>query len=476
MGILKDPIIVIMLILLAVCTVLALRSHRQPRFWLAVMTILLFGLPRAGLVLPYPPLPLPLAHILAAIFIIDWLLRHQEPLRGHTRFGRLFLLYAAIAGFGLALGLSTGGGYTLAFMEVCFYLFAIGIFFYASETFHQPEHFMSFVKMILVVSVLVSIYGIVQRYLGSSILIPHVTYTTGGADISKIHLEQMYDIRLNRVLSSYGDPNVLMSQLMVFIGIALAIAVSRGINEKVRLLCVGVVIVNVICVIFTGSRAGIVCLIIVPMIVLTWRSRWALLLLPVIIITTLFWANSLMQSIHANPRFQLMFSNAIYSEDGRFMFPQMAWQLLQITPVGCGFGKNVFLDIQGADWNFAVQGTNAVWAGFNSFWLNLFSRLGFPGVVSFVLLFVVLLRYIWRQAKLVQNPTVKAVLVGAVAGFIGQSIIWLVNNTYMLPGGGLNFWFMMGMMVAGCRAFASQPYPMMLPTVSPWNFRSPAPV
>ena len=68
----------------------------------------------------------------------------------------------------------------------------------------------------------------------------------------------------------------------------------------------------------------------------------------------------------------------------------------------------------------------------------------------------------WAHARMVQDAWVRAFLIGTLAGFVGQSVIWLVNNTFMLPGGGLNFWFTMGMLVAGCQAFTEPSYPMEL--------------
>ena len=96
-------------------------------------------------------------------------------------------------------------------------------------------------------------------------------------------------------------------------------------------------------------------------------------------------------------------------------------------------------------------------------WLNLFSRLSIPGVLAIVILLVVLFKYVWTRARSVQDTWVKAFLIGTLAGFVGQWLIWGVNNTYMLPGGGLNFWFMFGMLVAGSRAFTEPNYPVYQP-------------
>jgi len=443
----RDPILIILLILASASAYIAARPDRRTEFWLLPLLLLLFGLPRAGVVVEHVQLPLPLAHILCAVLVIEWLFFRRSRSEEGFRFGKFFLLYAVIAGFGLVVGLSAGGGHIVAFLELCFYLFTIGIFFYVVDTFREQKQFLKFARVVLVISVLVSIYGIAQRYLGSSILVPHLTYNTGGSTISRQYIEVSQASQI-RVLSSYGDPNVLASQLVVFIGIALALTVGKGVKGNTRLLCLGVLAMNAVCLYFTRSRAGMVAMFLVLLVVMCWRTRWALLLIPVMVLTGYFILPILVSSY-----IDTQFQNVITGEEMRLLFPRMAWQLFNIVPLGCGFGRTVFLNLEGLQWTFFVAPTTVVWAGLNSFWLNLLCRLGVPGVLAFLLLLIVLFRFVWIRARQVEHPMVRAVLIGALAGFVGQWIIWLVNNTYMLPGGGLNFWFTMGMLVAGCRAF-----------------------
>ena len=440
------------------CFVFIKESHEPcVRFWLLSLLLLLFGLPRAGVVIQQVQLPLPLAHILCAVLVIEWLFFRRSRSEEGFRFGKFFLLYAVIAGFGLVVGLSAGGGHIIAFLELCFYLFTIGIFFYVVDTFREQKQFLKFARAVLVISVLVSIYGIAQRYMGSSILVPHLTYNTGGSIISRQYIEVSQASQI-RVLSSYGDPNVLASQLVVFIGIALALLAGRGVKGRLRLLFLGVVAINVVCLYFTRSRAGMLSMLLVMLIVMCWRTRWAFLSLPVLAVVGYF-----MIPIYLSSYVETQFHGVITGEEIRLLFPRMAWQLLNIVPLGCGFGRTVFLNLEGLNWTFSVAPTTVVWAGLNSFWLNLMCRLGVPGVLAFLLILIVLFHYVWTRSRQVEHPMVRAVLIGALAGFVGQWIIWLVNNTYMLPGGGLNFWFTMGMLVAGCRAFVPVQAVVVLP-------------
>jgi len=444
------------------CGFFALRVRFRAEVWLFVLTMLLFALPRAGVVVRPLSLPLPATHILAVIFIVEWLLIRKAQPHLHQSYGRYFIIFALVVAGSLVVGLVTGGKYMIAGIDLFFYLFMLGMFFYASESFTERRHFLIFGRLILVISVFVSLYGIAQKYLGSNILVNYVTYNSSG-DLARSYIEN--DIADRRVLSSYGDPNVLSSQLVVFLAIALSLMVSQGIPRRLRLVCLGIFIVNLICLVYTGSRAGLIALVVIGILILSWRNRWALLVFPALLLIGYFYLPTMLAQSLAG-RFQGM----VTFDDIRARFPEMAWQLLQIIPLGCGLGRSVIMAPHGLGWSFQVMPSGGVWAGFNSFWLNLFSQLGIAGLIAFILLIGMLFRWVWRQAKLVPDPRVRAIMVGTLVGFIGQWLIWIVNNTYMLPGGGLNFWFTMGMLVAGCRAFALQqvPYPVMYPAPNAW--------
>ena len=114
MDLLRDPIILTMFCLTGLCGLIALQPRRRPEICLVILTILLFAMPRAGFVLRQLYLPLPLTHLLAVVLVLEWLLLSKTSYGEHRYFARFFLLYAIIAGFGLAVGLSTGGGRLVA--------------------------------------------------------------------------------------------------------------------------------------------------------------------------------------------------------------------------------------------------------------------------------------------------------------------------------------------------------------------------
>ena len=452
MRYLSDPIVLSLAAMALVFGYLALSPRRRPDIWLVVLGIMLLLLPRAGIVLEQLNLPLPLAHVLVILGIFEWVILRQGRFGQWSNYHGYFLLYAMMVGVGLAIGMAAGANYRTAFLELCFYLFAVGLFFYVTETFRQPRHFFLFTRLFLVTGILVGIYGVAQQFFGASILIEHVTYNSTG-EFARTYVENPNLHR--RVLSSYGDPNVLAGQMVMVCTIGLSLLLGRQVGSAHRFLALGALITAGFCIYFTGSRAGMICLIFGSFLVLIWRSRWMLLMSPALIVVGILMIPSLLETVLIS-RFGTIDAVA----DVRSQFPRMAWELFRSIPFGCGLGRYININIDGFTWSYTFGATSTVWSGFNSFWLNLFSRLGVVGLIAFAMLFFVVIQYVWLRAKTVTHPEVKAIAVGGLVGIICQALIWLFNNTYILPGGGLNFWFLMGMLVAGVRAFQPPRAPM----------------
>ncbi len=462
MEYLKDPIILSILAGIMVGMIIMLRPYHKPQIVLFIFTVALFALPRAGIIISKGVItaPLPVGHMLAVIFMAEWLIFKWYGSREQTGYGYLFVLFMLIVLFGLVLGIGTGGVGTTAVLEMGFYVLSIGIFFYARDVFKKREHFLLFARLLLGISIFVSVYGILQHFLGADILINHITYNSASS-LARTYIGNT-DITTRRVLSSYGDPNVLAGQLLIFTGIALALVLGKSVSPRTRTAALFILILNTICLIYTGSRAGMLCLALTAVIIFGWRHKWIFALLPVLIFAFVVIApwllvNSLPDHLHG----------LISANDIRKQFPAMGWQLIQTVPFGCGLGNRIAMQLHGTTWDFAVAPSGGIWGGFNSFWLNLLSQLGIAGVLSFMLLLLVLFWYIWHQAKCITSGPVQAVIAGALAGLAGQWVIWTVNNTYMLPGGGLNFWFTMGMLVAAVRAFSNHPQSIYILPVNP---------
>lgn len=465
---LQDPIIIVFLSLALFGLVVAFQPTRWPMPWLVVLTILFFAFPRAGFSLQKSLMPLPLAHILTMVLAMEWFIRRRIQPVGPKHFPYVFILYASVAFLGAGIGLSTGGNAFLIFQEICFYLFSMAIFFFVVDTFRQRRHFILFIHLIFIIAAGVSLYGIAQRFLGEDILIPHLTYTSSGLDFARSYIKIPNSI-FNRVLSSYGDPNVLSAQLVFFVGVCFAVLIGKNVPVKYRLLTCGVLILCVLCIVYTSSRAALICLFLVPLMVIALKSRWTLLGLATALPIILFLSFGRIAEF-ANTHL------AGILEDERVMYPRKLLDLLVLAPFGCGFGNKIITNLTGTELIFSIQTATNAWDGWNSFWLNLVMRLGFQGLIAFVLMVGILMHYVYRQSRQIHHPLAKAVVVGALAGFTGQALIWMVNNTFMLPGGGLNFWFMMGMIVMGSHVCSREPIPVLVPVQPAWPDRQVVPV
>ncbi len=461
MFLLRDPFIVSLLSLTIAGLVILLQPTRRPYWWLFILTIVFFAFPRAGFTLEKNLLPLPIPHILTAILGVEWFLRRHHSEVGPPFFKKLVIVFALTAFFSACYGLCMGGRPLMVFLDLCFYFFSLTIFFFCIDTFRERRQFNVFIGLILSISMLVSVYGLLQVFWGTDILIPNITHNTGGGDYSKAYL-QGNDINYMRVLSSYGDPNVLSSQLLLFIGIAFSIMIGHGIRLRYRLFCVLVVVCNIVCLVLTGSRAAMICLPLVIIILLCLKSRW-------VRFTVLFLIPMGMILMHEHLFAFLNSPMLMIINDERLSYPQKLVELLLTSPFGSGLGNNIYLGTPDGDSSLIFKNASNVFDSWNSFWMNLVARMGIQGFLCFVFLLGTLWHYIWRQSRHIHHPLVQASLLGGLAGMSVQMLIWLVNNTYMLPGGGLNFWFMMGMMVVGCHAYTHAPEPMMVPCQPMWT-------
>ena len=304
-----------------------------------------------------------------------------------------------------------------------------------------------FMAAVMTAALAVSLYGISQQFLGERLLIDGLTYNSG-SDLARTYLQAGGPF--TRVLSSYGDPNVLAGQLVIFCAVSLALAMTGGLGAAGRLLCAALFLLNAVCLYYTGSRAGIAGLLLASLCILFWCSRISWFLLPLAIFCVVMTAGELL--------FELLpqrFHQFDLAGDGRASFPQLGWQIIKSIPAGCGFGNTVACNMDASFATVTVVPGSSVWAGLNSFWLNKLSRVGLVGVGVFAIFLGCLWRYIWLQSRAVCEPRVRAFVTGALAGLLAQALIWWVNNTYILPGGGLNFWFLTGGLVACCKVHAT---------------------
>jgi hypothetical protein len=126
--------------------------------------------------------------------------------------------------------------------------------------------------------------------------------------------------------------------------------------------------------------------------------------------------------------------------DARNLYLGAFFDLLARFPFGVGFGNSL-------DEYYNIKPADNLWDGYNSFYLHLFSRIGIQGIIIFVVILFLIVKYLFRESNKIEDPNIRYFVFGGACGLIVQQLNFIVNNIYQLPGGMLNFWVMCGMLV-----------------------------
>lgn len=150
-------------------------------------------------------------------------------------------LFILIFGFVIVCGgifsITPKGSIKPALLYLCFLVF----YFPAVNLIKSPEIIFRSAGCVMFSSVVVSLYGIAQNYFG----IGNKTWQD----------EEMFSAIEGRVISTFGNPNVLAEYLVLILPFFIAFMfLKKGINEKIVFLALTGV--NFICLIFTWSRGS----------------------------------------------------------------------------------------------------------------------------------------------------------------------------------------------------------------------------
>lgn len=405
----------------------------------AILTILLlifiYLLPRAGflLSLTWYRYPLPIGYILTTFIIIRWIfyltsvrskVEKKKPIK------KTFYLYILIAIFAIIIGFINEGYLPNMMLETLFYFAAFLTFFMVIDIFERKDCVKIFMIGILSCGFLVSLYGILLLIYGEPLMINYITYNS----VTYAALKEQF-IFAKRTLSSYGDPNVLSSQLMVFCGIfaSLFLEGRYGLLQKIFLL-IGLILI-VVCIYFTGSRASLIGLFFLLIALAMTKVKKIWLYIPMLVIGYLIFIEPV--RIYYEHR---LFRVPMQS-DPRLIYIKALFEMLVRFPLGVGFGNSL-------DKNFNIIPAYSIWTGFNSFYLHLLSRVGIQGLIVFVTMLFLILKYLFNGFRYIEDTNVRFFVYGATWGIVAQQLNFITNNIYHVPGGMLNFWIMCGMLVA----------------------------
>lgn len=406
----------------------------RPTLSAALILIFIYLLPRAGFIIStkWYYYPLPAGYLLVAFLMVKWFFSSLtskdkiNAIRNPVR--RLFSIYIIISLFGVILGLLNGGKISTMLLEAAIYCGAFFVFTMVLNTFNSKDCAEIFMNGILVCGFLVSIYGILLLICGKSLLINNITYSS-----SSYYALIGQFINAKRTISSYGDPNALSAQLMVFCSIfaSLLLLTKQSVFKRI-FLTLGL-IASVVCIYFASSRASLIGLFVLLIIFAMTRIKKMWLYIPIL-------AGSYLICIEPMRKY---YEHRIYAMgiigDSRMELIKTFFVLLTRIPFGVGFGNYI-------DDNFNVIPAENIWYGLNSFYLHIFTRIGVQGLAIFTLMLFFILRYLFVGIKHIEDPSIRYFVFGAACGIIVQQFNFMANNVYHVPGGMLNFWVMCGML------------------------------
>ncbi len=413
----------------------------KPKFIMIFVLLFIYLLPRAGFMLKttWYHFPLPIGYVIIAFLMVRWIfyllfgggkVEKKNPIR------KIFLIYVIIAILAIAVGFINGGNTPIIVLETLFYFAAFFTFFMAIDIFETKDCARIFMTGILLCGFLVSLYGILLLIYGKSILINYVTYNAS----SYIALEGQF-ISAKRTLSTYGDPNVLNAQLMVFCGIFASLYLKGRYGFFKRTLLFIALILTIICIYFASSRASLIGLFVLLIAFAATRIKKLWLYIPVLL------AGYFMFIEPVRKYYEHRIFTAGITQDLRITYIWLFFELLIRFPLGVGFGNTI-------NENFMIIPAANVWYGFNSFYLHFLSRVGIQGLLVFLIMLFLILRYLFKGSDRIADPNIRYFIFGAMWGIIVQQLNFVTNNVYQVPGGMLNFWIMCGMLTVIVNLYA----------------------
>ena len=423
--------------------------------YIPLLLIFIYLLPRAGIKMSWPwILPLPFGYPIIILLSLKWLSGKIYPTSDRTKgiytpIANIFkwfsflCLYSLITGFRNSIVTGTTAKSIIA--EYIIYYITFFTYFIIVNINIRKEDIRLFVNSLPVVAFLVSLYGIFSIFTGPKTLIYGITYNDSGiwgdSPLSIAFISQFSIAK--RTLASYGDPNVLGGQLVVFISIIVAFLFIKNLSHSKKMFLYLNLLINIICLYLTGSRSALVSILIVFIIFAFFRFNILLILVPLAITGFIIFKDFIF-----NIYVHRLFTMGLISKACVFN-PNFIFDLVMKFPFGVGFGNTVGNDI-------TVKPVINLFFGFNSYHVHILSRIGIFGYIVLLILLVSLFRYFLISANYIKDENIRAFVWGGGVGLIIQQLSYVANNVYMLPGGALNFWVMCGMLTLGIHFYKNR--------------------
>lgn len=411
----------------------AISLFSKPRVLMIFLLLFVYLLPRAGFTLQtaWYHFPLPAGYLVVVFIMIRWFF-HSVFGRGRVKkeipTRKVFYLYVIIAVLAVGAGLLTKGYIPTMILEALFYFAAFFVFFMVIDMFENKDCAKMFMNGILLCGFLVSLYGVLLLIYGKALLINNITYNAA----TYTALEGQF-IYAKRTLSTYGDPNVLNAQLMVFCGIFTGLVLQGKYSFWKRAFLLVSLVLTIVCIYFASSRASLIGLFVLLIVFAMTRIKKLWLYIPILSVGYFMFIEPVRKYYEHR-----IFTTGITS-DLRITYVKVFFEILTRFPFGVGFGNSI-------DENYNIIPAYNVWYGFNSFYLHFLSRVGIQGLIVFVIMLYLILKYLFIGSDRIKDPNIRFFIFGAGWGVVVQQFNFITNNVYQVPGGMLNFWIMCGML------------------------------
>ncbi|MBN1810004.1 MAG: hypothetical protein JW909_13135 [Planctomycetes bacterium] len=421
------------------------QAGKLRRAALTVVVVLCVGLPRAGMVMPVFNLPLPASFLLVYVIFWPWLV--LRPLRLDVF--RLILVFRALLFamlVSVVVGFLRGARTSMVAVDIATIVGQVPAFFVAVWLVNSEKDLRTAMWWLAVSMLAASAYGIAQFYVGPGILVPGITYTAGSS-FSTVNLTYGAG---SRILSSYGDPNVFAGALVLVLPCLVGIIVGRGTfrhGPLPKTIVLASIVAGMIALVYCNSRAGYVGMT-AALGLLLWKFRplFLKILVPVILALWLISEAGLTE--------RMLNRLTIGESDPRYGYLAVMLELLTEHPEGAGAGIHAVPS--GFYQGVKMAPARSVWDTYNSFYLHLFARAGLFGLAAFLWAVGNVFRNIWKSLHGSRREWQPAII-GLLGGAVGVQLAMIVNPFYQLPGGGINFWLMLGIAYAAARTAAASP-------------------
>jgi len=257
-----------------------------------------------------------------------------------------------------------------------------------------------------------------------------------GVQIPSRWIDSAYEITVRtRVFSIIGSPNILGSLMVLALSMTLSSFLAYPRWEK-KLIYLAMGLAMLACLVFTMSRGAWLAFGLSLILAGLWLDRriiWGLIIIAIltpVLVPSVYHRLAYM----ATPEYKA--SSERGGRLGRWDKTLQIWQTQPATGVGLGKWGGAVAKRFYPDYTFYTD----------NFWLKTGAETGWIGLLTLLLLILTGLRLARSSLDQVDDPVVKALGLGILAGLTGILAHNAVENVFEVPMMSTYFWFFLGML------------------------------